>query len=271
MNSLHRVFAIVKAFLQEFSLITYFLGPIFFIGFSAFTSIINQDQQNNRGKLFNEYLHFSAHEFIPLMVFGAVLALTIISLEFVSNELKTENRGIRLLSLPVSQGERFGAILTIVWLVVPLIVIIPIFVIASTLSLLAPTSLLLPDPLYLLPAIGISWLLHLGLSLLWLSPAFGYAKRAWIIFMVVLFGLGTYVIATRNNTKSSISFQHDLSILQDESVVGLSKLNVLTDQTPSNEIYYGITDPFDTAPWTIFLIAALLLGSAYFALYHQKS
>lgn len=271
MNSIHRIFAVVRAFVQEFSLITYFLGPIFFVGFSSFITIISQDQSNNDGQILSEYLHFGAHQFIPLMVVATVLAATIISLEFVSNELKTEQRGIRLLSLPVSQGERFGALLIIVWLVVPLIVIIPIFVLASMVVLLAPVGALLPDPSYLLSAIWIGWLAYIGLSLFWLTPALGFAKRAWIIFMIVLFGVGTYIAATRSNTEHSITFQHDLSALQDESVVGLSELSVLTDQTPRNELHYSIKDPFDLAPWSLIFIAALLLGSSFFALNHQKS
>ncbi|MEM1358231.1 MAG: hypothetical protein AAGF89_08540 [Bacteroidota bacterium] len=271
MNSLSRVFAVVKAFIQEFSLITYFLGTIFFIGFSAFSTIVNPDKDAGNGQIFNSYLSFGAHEVIALMVAAAILATTVISLEFVSKELKTEDKGIRFLSLPVSQGERFGAILSIIWLVIPLAVIIPIFVLAATFSLLAPAGILLPDPVYLLPAISISWIAHIGLSLLWLAPAFGYAKRAWFIFMVVLFGIGSYVIYTRNNIQSHITFLHDFSLLQDTSVVGLSHLNVLTDQTPTKDVYFGIGDPFDTSPWTLILIAAFLLGAAYFALQHQKS
>ncbi len=245
MNSMKRIFTTTRAMVAELPLGHYLLSSIVMI----ILLIIHSSETNTAGINQPGFItrnsviipQFGAYIFITI---SALLAATILGVDFVSREFKHENRASRLLSLPLSPGERAMTLGTMSWVVFPLLCTIPPFLILAFISLFGGTTIMTPQPQYFLLAIPLAWGAIILTSSLWLFPALAIPKRGAVAFIMILCMIGVYVALSREGISDTTFIDYTNSPFQETDVVGMQHQNVLSNADIPTKYGYQLPDRF---------------------------
>jgi len=203
--------------------------------------------------------------FIPELMAALVtgigwLSATIISGTIVNKHFKEENRAIRYLSLPLSNGERYATLLLINGIFVSIISFLPLVLVVILTYFLRPDSLLMPWPGYY----AHMFLLGPTTMAFWLFPTIAYANKAWYAIIGVMVAFGIYITNTRANYSDLIDLDYTPTAFEATDVVGLSKYQFLEKQV--TEVAFRVPDPESLQLVFAAIVATLMLFSAYLAL-----
>lgn len=267
MNSLKRILAAVRAFIAELPTGHYLLGAIIAL---IFLFILNGnggiDSSDYDGRLGKGYLMISRPIFLVIVGAAGFIGSAILSIDWMSRELKEENRALRLLSLPLSRTERTVAVLFMNWVYLPAITILPAFFTAMLSFWLGGETTLSPDLIYLWDIIPITWFAVILLSAFWLFPAIALPKRVVIATVAIVILLTTYLTLTRGEPQGAVSLMHETASFNTTDVVGLSKYNVLTRAKTTTWFNFGTPNRLGITGLAAILSVMLLYASAIIGL-----
>lgn len=271
MNSLNRIYKTVRSFVAEFPVGHYLLGPIICLVFLLITIYANDSSDvNYDGNLGRDYFFVSLVGTMAMIITAGVIGSSILGIDWMSRQLKEENRGIRFLSLPLSQAERTAATLFMQWIFFPLITIIPAYLLVVVVYLFLGDIIHMPPPRYLLAAIPVGGVITALLSLMYLFPAIAIPRRAGVVVIGLFILFGVYMAYTRADDMGSIVLEHDAVAFLQQDVVGLSDLDPLLNREPATEFRFNVNAGFGYSGW-LGVIGGLLMLAAIIVGLHRKT
>ncbi|MEM9928398.1 MAG: hypothetical protein AAF840_01140 [Bacteroidota bacterium] len=266
MNSLQRIFLSLRAAIAEIPAYYYGLSTLVGSFVLIFLSIVNSDEDDAKGTILSELDYWDVTSMQSILVSAGWIAATALSGILLSQQFKEENSSIRSLTLPLKRGEHLGSLLTLHWLVIPIISFVPLLLWATVAWLFTPEWLQLTPPRYLLPVLWIGPLLHLISSAAWLFPMIAFPKKALYIIPTVIIAVLLYTSYTQEMFNDSLSVNYKPEAYADLNVAGINELNILYADTVPEQIVYQIP----TANSTFFIFTAfaaiIMLVSAAMAL-----
>lgn len=267
MNSTSRILTSAKAMVAELPLGHYLLSSIVCI----IMLIIHSSEMDSSGlnlptELNGRFMTLPRIGAYTFILVTSIFSATILGVDFITRELKDENRAARLLALPLSATERATSLGIISWIVFPILCIIPPFLILSLLSLFGGSFFLAPSPEFYLLAIPTAWAGIILLSSLWLFPSVILPRRGAILFILILCAIGLYVIISRNELSDMAFIDYTDSPFTENDVVGMDKYRVLQSDAPPERYAYVLTDHFGMSGILAMASIIALYASALFAL-----
>ena len=263
MNSPQRIYRASRALIKEFPVWYYFVSTVIA---TLLLLISSYDTGSTKlsfwGHLGLDRLNFD-YQALLITIGGATsFGALIIGVNFISTEFKEENRGVRLLSLPISRAERILAFVFINWLYIPTISILPPFLLVALLGFFEGTTIHLPAIEYLIGVIPLCFLGIITFTSIWMFPSIAVPKRASILTVGIIILLGIYLSITRQEPMGSVLLAHEASAFLDTNVVGLNHLEVLDSEKLPSEYRFNISDSLGISGLSGLLSLALMLIAA---------
>jgi hypothetical protein len=262
MSSIKRIYLACRAAIAEAGPLTYFLGIGIVALMLTFLTVVNQDNDGITSLLKSEFAFWDPVTIISILVLSGCIAGLIVCDGFYNRWLREENQAVRTLSLPLSHGERFAAMLILHLVFVPLVCLVLPMVLVFLLSPLAPSSLMLPSTVYLWKAIGLGFLAHTAICTLWFQPFFAFGKKGAYVLFAMIGLLVFYIYQTHGEISETIDLPYVASAAQEADVAGLIRYQpqmtstqgevIKVDYSPSETIYYIVQ--------TLFLLLMLAAG-----------
>jgi len=264
MTSIKRVYRACRAIIAELALNTYFISTGILLVSTIMILYSSSDGNRYDGVLGKIYFELDPELMASLVTGIGWLSATIISGTIVNKHFKEENRAIRYLSLPLSNGERFATLLLINWLFVSIVSFLPLVLLVFLTYFLRPDALLMPWPGYYVHWLLAGPLIHLITMAFWLFPTIAYVKKAWYAILGIIAVFSLYINSTRGKYSDFVDLEYTPTSFEATDVVGLSKYEFLERQI--TEVSFEVPDPQSLQLVFVAIVVVLMLVAAYIAL-----
>lgn len=226
MFSPSRVIRYVRTELAIQSPATLLIGPGILLAVFIFSFYVNQNETIRGSALLAEYLYISAEGVSAIVGFFGWLAMTITAGIVFNRQFKRQPTTEQVLTLPLTQGERYAAQLILLALIVPLFVSLTIFLTYLLAGVLPIPGLMLPGYSAALGGLAIAWLAHLVVTAVWLAPAWSLGKRnGWVIFAVIALAVA-YANIAYDDLTTNMSVVYNTDLPAEANVVTVSDLDL---------------------------------------------
>lgn len=238
MNAITRIFAVLKVLIAEVSTVKYLISSGLFLSFLVFAYFVDE---SNTGSVLQSNLLIVDEEAIGgCLNVAAFIAALIITLSSLSKWFKEENQATTFLTLPVTNWERFVALLFFSLVFVPLVVILPILLWILCGYALAPDFVVLPPIQIISSHVSSSIISHWGVFCLYLAPMIAFPRKiGWgvAIFFLLIPG---YLIYTRAYLQPpSETIELTQNVFSQTDVVGMASSNTLRNEKPDQALDYS--------------------------------
>ena len=222
MSALKRIVGLVRLILAELPLTYLLISLVGFVAFTAFGYTMGTAGESDDGQLLQRINRIPEEALEVCLFLACLCGLLTISITQTSRWFKEEAQSTAFLSLPLSNWEKFAALLAFNLVIVPIIVIVPVLLATMVLYAAAPDYLILPDFGNIIVHLPEVFLIQLLSTALWLFLAIASPRRlGWVIAVGVVLFIA-YIPFTRfHASNQEIELTIDDSAFRDPSVVGL--------------------------------------------------
>jgi hypothetical protein len=260
MNALTRIHLAFRETVAETKVASYFVTP----GLGLALLLILTYAHFSGGQV--DYWEVPPDGLAALLIVLGFFPAFAISVSFFTARLKDRGRAEHFLSLPLSNGERFGVSMLYHAVFVPLITFGPLFLLGFLLQTIGPSWFMWPDLRYWGMPIVLSLAVYYACLIFWLFPSVA-APRYTVVILIGLVALGafaTYVVYD-SLSAGNPEFALDTAVFSDRAVVGMHTIAQYSEEAPVESIH-SHTASDGIGPWAYVLAAPFLLAAAYRAL-----
>ena len=267
MSSIKRIYLACRAAVAELGLSNYFISSGILIGMTVLGVFVNQDSDSGMvSALRKEYVFWDPETIITQIAIAGWVSGLIVSGTLYNRWYKEENQAVRTLSLPLSHGERFAAMLSLYLIYVPLVCLITPLLLAIAVYPFISSTIMLPAPIYLWEALAIGWLAHAATCIFWLFPSIAYGKRVAFALIGMIAIAILYSNLTHTNISTVASVPHIATAMMGQDVVGLSNQSCQLGDSPRAVVKVSFETKGNLYVIVQLILASLMLAAAGIAL-----